>query len=76
MMEAVRTSETLIYFEPTQRNIPESYHLHTHHHENLKSHKGLTILTSLPKHNKTNYYPSDFAAKVQCTTLAFGDEPR
>jgi hypothetical protein len=46
---AVRTSETLVYFnETTQRYSPESCHLHTHHHENLKSHLiGLPFLYAM-----------------------------
>jgi hypothetical protein len=37
MMEAVYTSETSAYFnETTQHYIPEGFHLHTHHHKNLK----------------------------------------
>jgi hypothetical protein len=38
MMEAVITSEMLVFFEPTWRYIPEGYNLHTCFHENLKSH--------------------------------------
>jgi len=39
MMEAVRTSETSVYFhETTRRYVPESCHLHTRRRENLKSH--------------------------------------
>jgi hypothetical protein len=39
MMEAARTSETLVNFYQTTRHYnPEDSHLHTHHHENLKSH--------------------------------------
>jgi len=37
-MEAVHTSEMSVYSnETTQRYIPEGFHLHTCHHENLKS---------------------------------------
>jgi hypothetical protein len=39
MMEAVRTYETSVYCnEIALRYIPESYQLHTHRRENLKSH--------------------------------------
>jgi hypothetical protein len=39
MMEAVRTSETSVYFsETTQRYIPESCYIHTRRCENLESH--------------------------------------
>jgi hypothetical protein len=39
MMEAVRISETSVYFnEPTRHCIPESCSLHTRRRENLKSH--------------------------------------
>jgi cell division protein FtsL len=45
MMEAVRTSETSVYFKhTTRRYISEGYHLHTSHRDNLKSH---TISISL-----------------------------
>jgi hypothetical protein len=38
MMEAASTSEMSInFYQATQRNTPEDSHLHTHHHENLKS---------------------------------------
>jgi hypothetical protein len=47
MMEAVHTSETLVYFiKTTWRFIPEGYNLHTHHHENLKSHNAYKSLVS------------------------------
>jgi hypothetical protein len=40
MMEAARTSETLVnFYQTTQRNNPEDNHLHTHCHENLKSNR-------------------------------------
>jgi hypothetical protein len=39
MMEAVRTSEALVYSNKTTRhNIPEDSYLHTRRRENLKSH--------------------------------------
>jgi hypothetical protein len=38
-LDAVRTSETSIYSETTQRYIPEGCHLYTRRRENLKSHK-------------------------------------
>jgi hypothetical protein len=38
MMETVSTSETSVnFYETTRRNIPEGCHLHTRHHENMKS---------------------------------------
>jgi hypothetical protein len=38
MMEAERTSETLVYFyQTTRRYNPEDSHLHAHRRENLKS---------------------------------------
>jgi hypothetical protein len=38
MMEAARTSETLVnFYQTTQRYNPEDSHLHTHCCENLKS---------------------------------------
>jgi hypothetical protein len=45
MMEAARTSETLVnFYQTTQRYNPEDIHLRTHCHENLKSY--LLILLS------------------------------
>jgi hypothetical protein len=38
MMEAASTPEKLVnFYQTTQRNNPEDSHIHTHHHENLKS---------------------------------------
>jgi hypothetical protein len=38
MMEAARTSETLVnFYQTTRRYNPEDSHLHTHRCENLKS---------------------------------------
>jgi hypothetical protein len=38
MMEAERTSETLVnFYQTTRRYNPEDSHLHTHRRENLKS---------------------------------------
>jgi hypothetical protein len=38
MMEAARTSETLVnFYQTTRRFNPEDSNLHTHRHENLKS---------------------------------------
>jgi hypothetical protein len=38
MMEAARTSETLVnFYQTTRRNNPEDSHLRTHRRENLKS---------------------------------------
>jgi hypothetical protein len=38
MMEAARTSETLVnFYQTTRRYNPEDSHLRTHHRENLKS---------------------------------------
>jgi glycyl-tRNA synthetase alpha subunit len=40
MMEAVSTSETSVnFYQTTRGNIPEDSHLHTHRHQNLKSHQ-------------------------------------
>jgi hypothetical protein len=39
LMEAARTSETLVnFYQTTRRNNPEDSHFHTCCHENLKSH--------------------------------------
>jgi hypothetical protein len=39
MMEAARTSETLVnFYQTTRRCNPEDNHLHTRHRESLKSH--------------------------------------
>jgi hypothetical protein len=37
MMEAARTSETLVNYQTTRRYNPEDSHLRTHRRENLKS---------------------------------------
>jgi hypothetical protein len=38
MMEAAKTSETLVnFYQTTRRYNPEDSHLHTHRRENLKS---------------------------------------
>jgi hypothetical protein len=44
MMDAVCTSEMSVCYEPTWRNIPEGYHLHTWCQENLKSHTDVGLL--------------------------------
>jgi hypothetical protein len=42
LMEAVRISETSVYYNETARRyIPEGCNLHTRHRENLKSHKSV-----------------------------------
>jgi hypothetical protein len=43
-MEAVRVSETSVYFnETTRRYIRKGYDLHIHRHENLKYYRQLLI---------------------------------
>jgi hypothetical protein len=51
MMEAVQTSETLVNsYQSTWCYNPEDSHLHSHRHENLKSHLTLNLrLTSLKR---------------------------
>jgi hypothetical protein len=45
MMEAVSTTETVVYFYQTiWRSIPEDIHLHTRRHEKLKYHHILVQL--------------------------------
>jgi hypothetical protein len=44
MMEAVRTSETSVYYDTTQRNIPEDSNLQTRRCEKLKSHMDWILL--------------------------------
>jgi hypothetical protein len=45
MMEAARTSETLvIFYQTTRRYKPEDSHLRTHRRENLKSYKTCAYL--------------------------------
>jgi hypothetical protein len=40
LMKKASTSETSVnFYQITQRNNPEDSHLHTHRHENLKSHQ-------------------------------------
>jgi hypothetical protein len=53
MMKAVRTSETLVYSETTQRYIPEGSNLHTRRHENPKSHKIYSVRATLSVHHIT-----------------------
>jgi hypothetical protein len=45
MMEAVRTSETSIYFDTTRRSIPEGCYLNTRRRDILKSHRLCTART-------------------------------
>jgi hypothetical protein len=48
MMEAVRTSETSVYYnETTRRYIPEGSDLHTRCRENLKSHNEIILFKTL-----------------------------
>jgi hypothetical protein len=45
MMEAVRNSETSVYFnETTLRYISEGCHVHTFRRENLQAHEKLCVL--------------------------------
>jgi hypothetical protein len=45
MMEAARTSETLVtFYQTTRRYNPEDSHLHTHRRENLRSYVLLLCL--------------------------------
>jgi hypothetical protein len=44
MMEATRTSETLVnFYQTTRRYNPEDSHLRTHRRENLKSYQDLSV---------------------------------
>jgi hypothetical protein len=44
MMEAARTSETLVnFYQITRRYNPEDNHIHTHRRENLKSYVSSTL---------------------------------
>jgi hypothetical protein len=52
MMEAARTSETLVNFYQTTRHYnPEYSHLHTHRRENLKSYTIKEIHTDIKPNN-------------------------
>jgi hypothetical protein len=52
MMEAARTSETLVNFYQTTRCYnPEASNLHTHRRENLKSYLAIFILTAVRTSN-------------------------
>jgi hypothetical protein len=47
MMEAARTSETLVnFFQTTRRYNPEDSHLHTRRRENLKSYHNISLYAS------------------------------
>jgi hypothetical protein len=47
MMEAARTSETLVnFYHTTRRYNPEDSHLRTHRRENLKSYLNLHVVES------------------------------
>jgi hypothetical protein len=49
MMEAARTSETLVnFYQTTRRYNPEDSHLRIHRRENLKSYLTLTVVQSIP----------------------------
>jgi hypothetical protein len=55
MMEAARTSETLVnFYQTTRRYNPEDSHLRTHHRENLKSHIVTEVSHTLPQLLWTN----------------------
>jgi hypothetical protein len=48
MMEAARTSETLVnFYQTTRRYNPEDSHLHTHRRENLKSYLKKSVYSAL-----------------------------
>jgi hypothetical protein len=50
MIEAVRTSETLVnFYQTTRRYNPEDSHLRTHRRENLKSYLALDIFVPFLK---------------------------
>jgi hypothetical protein len=54
-MEAVRTSETPVYFsETTRRYIPEGCHLHTRGRQNLISHYFILFQSLDKKHESGN----------------------
>jgi hypothetical protein len=45
MMDAARTSETLVsFYQTTQRYNPEDSHLHTHRRENFQSYSENTLV--------------------------------
>jgi hypothetical protein len=48
MMEAARTSETLVnFYQTAQRYNPEDSHLHTHRRDNLKSYMTSIYLSNI-----------------------------
>jgi hypothetical protein len=59
MMEAARTSETLVNFYPTTQHYnPEDSHLCTHHRENLNSyHIVAWILSAIQQRHWTHFVP-------------------
>jgi hypothetical protein len=53
MMEAARTSETLVnFYQTTRRYNPEDSHLRTHRRENQKSYGVDSVFSSNPKKRK------------------------
>jgi hypothetical protein len=70
MMEAARTSETLVFFYQTTRSYNrEDSHLRTHRRENLKSYINNGIFRL--NHN-FQFYETDFMQPVSCVWTALG----
>jgi hypothetical protein len=68
MMEAVRTSETLVnFYQSTRRYKPEDSHLRAHHRENLKFYYETGVRFSIE--HQTNYNPrTKLSFEVVCIT--------
>jgi hypothetical protein len=70
MMEAARTSETLVnFYRTTWHYNQEDSHLRTHRHENLKSYKGGKLVDSTE-----NSIRAEFEHPMSCSFCGAGEQ--